>query len=157
MSAGDDEIGGLVRTARRWAAVLALCSVTPVAWRFLGSVRAVGWGLLGLTFVVAAAAIIAVGRPLQRRTGFDTDFMVGRVWLVGFFAIVMPIGLLGIVLGIWHLRTSSIGGYQTTRKGGGRQFYPERALPLGEGKPLGWTLLVLGTLWPAALLATLWP
>jgi hypothetical protein len=68
---------------------------------------------------------------------------------------LLPIGLLALPLGVWHLRARSIGGYQTVKDGGGGRYYPEIALSHGEGRPLGILFLVLGTLWPAAVACVL--
>jgi hypothetical protein len=50
-----------------------------------------------------------------------------------------------------HPRKTAIGGYQTTREDSGGRYIPRVALAEGEGKPL----VLLGTLWPAAVAAAL--
>jgi hypothetical protein len=135
----DSEIEGLVRSAWRRVVlfvVVALATLTgSLGARFAGrasDATMLTRGLLVVTAIAAGFAIVASGRPIQRRTRFDVDFMVGRVWLPGFLGLVLPPAVL--VDAVLRLTSRSIGGYQTTREAGvAGNAYPEVALAHGEG------------------------
>ncbi|MFO0630424.1 MAG: hypothetical protein U0325_33025 [Polyangiales bacterium] len=153
-SGHDDEIAARVRQA--WGAVVALASVLVGA---LGAGTTLGAGgarlstatvvaAMGVTAATAVVAVIVAGRPLRERTGFDVDFMVSRVWLPGMLGLLFP--PVALIEACLRLASRSVGGYQTTRENGvGGRAYPEVALPLGEGRPLGVILLLVATAWPA--------
>lgn len=153
----DVVIAGLVRRAWGWVAAFvtsALATVGVSASAHLAgrasNGAALGGALLVVTAIAAGFAVVASGRPIRRRTAFDVDFMVSRVWLPGFMGLVIPpVALVDAVL---RLTSASIGGYQTTqRDGASGRYYPSVALAQGEGRPLGAALLAIATLWPAAV------
>lgn len=153
----DSEIEGLVRSAWRRVVLFVVVALATLASslgahlaRRASDAAMLTRGLLVATAIAAGFAIVASGRPIQRRTRFDVDFMVSRVWLPGFLGLVLPPAAL--VDAVLRLTSRSIGGYQTTREGGvAGNAYPEVALTQGEGRALGVTLLAIATLWPAAV------
>jgi hypothetical protein len=155
--ARDEAIATLIR--RAWWAVAAFA--TTLAGSFGASTASRAGGaplhtssialLLVLTAISAAVAVFAAGQPMRRRTGFDVDFMVSRAWLPGLLGLVMP--PVALVDAFLRLGSRTVGGYQTTRENGiGGNVYPEVALPMGEGRPLGATLLLIATAWPALVI-----
>ncbi|HVY48707.1 MAG TPA: hypothetical protein VHB21_22620 [Minicystis sp.] len=149
------------RAWRRLALFAGLSALTiAFAWALPSAVPAAvrAWSVragLAAAAVSGMIAIVSAGRPLQRRTGFDVDFMVSRVWLPGFMGLVIPV--VPVVDCILRLASSSFGGYTTSQQGGANQrHYPEVALPRGEGKPLGFVFLAIMTVWTGAIASTLY-
>ena len=137
------QVGLGLTTVWSWASAW----IAPLA----GLRATVGWTLLAAVVALAVNAIVSGGRPIQARTGFDLDFMVSAVWLIGFFALVVPgAQLVALGVGIWRLRARSVGGYNTVKEGS-TKYYPKISLDQGEGRPLGVTFVTLGTLWPVAV------
>lgn len=157
----DAAVAGLVRRAWAWtlafvaSALLTLGgSVGAHLARRHADAATLTRALLVVTAIVGGIAVVMSGRPIRRRTHFDVDFMVGRVWLPGLLGLLLPPAAL--IDAMLRLASKSIGGYQTTREGGaGGRSYPEVALAQGEGRPLGVTLLTIATLWPAAAASVL--
>ncbi len=160
---GSDDVAIEALVRRAWTAVIAFVATTLVTVGASVGAHVAGRAadvatltklLLVLTAVAAGYAVITSGRPIRRRTGFDVDFMVGRVWLPGFLGLLIPpVALVDAVL---RLTSRSIGGYQTIREGGaGGRSYPEVLLTHGEGRPLGVALLTITALWPAAVATAL--
>jgi hypothetical protein len=163
--------------AQAWIGVVlfALPLVGATVWACLARLRGhfsgvgtIGLALLGTSALFAMLAIVLSGRPLKRATRFGADFMVGRVYMPGFMGLIPIFAPYALVEAMIRLFSKDVGGYVTgpTTVGGvggvggqggaggiqlgGGQHLPKIALVRGEGRPLGVTFLLLGTLWPAA-------
>jgi uncharacterized integral membrane protein len=161
----DGQIDRLLASAYKGVVALCALMLVAVAWNVasaqvpsLSDARVpVGVVLLACALGSVVVAIILAGRPIQRRTGFDGEFMFFAQWFFLIFALAMPIAgqVMALVVGFNRVVSDTIGGSQITNNGHTKS-YPVRSLPRGEGRPLGLVYVLVALLYPAAVVTLFW-
>jgi len=156
----DAQIDRLLRSACVGVLVACLLLLAAIGWNVgtsqvfeVGDARQpVGIALLVVALIGVIVAIVLAGRPIQRRTGFDGQFMFFQQWFFLIFALVMPVAgqVMALVIGVMGIFRGQVGGSTITSNGSSTS-YPVKDLPRGEGRPLGLVYLAMAFLYPGVV------